>query len=88
MPIEWWIGRICEEFHCLPSEAWREWQLTPVGWIERVMEARAYAATKRLRDAAKDEKHMPTGPMSDRVKQIQFAIVREEIAANQLGVAE
>lgn len=43
------------------------------------MEARAYARTKAARDAATSRKEMPTGPLSDLVAEIEFALAQREM---------
>jgi hypothetical protein len=76
-----WLSRICEEFHCLPSAALREWLTAPVGLIEEVLEARAYAYAKARVDAKDAPKGGPPDtPMMERVKEIELAIVAEELA--------
>jgi hypothetical protein len=76
-----WLSRICEEFHCLPSEALREWLMAPAGLIEEVLEARAYAYAKARVDAKDAPKGGPSDtPMMERVKEIELAIVAEELA--------
>jgi hypothetical protein len=49
-PLEFVVGRICEEFHCLPSAAWREWLTLPAGFIETILEYRAYSRAKAAYD--------------------------------------
>lgn len=78
MPLVFWIGRICEEFACTPSVALRELEVLPDGFIEQLIEARAYAATKRACDAATSRKERPTGPLADLVTEIEFALAQEE----------
>ena len=78
-PFEFWIGRICEEFHCLPSEAMREWRTSPAGFLEDVMEARAYAQAWAMVDGAKSAKDIPSSPLTD------LAItIRRELAEDEL----
>jgi hypothetical protein len=43
---------LCEEFDCLPSQALREYLRAPDGFLEQVIEAKAYAAAKRLYEEA------------------------------------
>ena len=42
MPLEFWVGRLCEEFHCLPSAAIREIESAPVGFLETIVLFRTY----------------------------------------------
>lgn len=74
------MSRICEEFHCLPSEALREWLTAPCGLIEEVLEARHYAAAKAMvdaKDAPKGQRH--DTPSMRRVQQIEMAMAAEEL---------
>jgi len=52
--LEWLISRICEEFHCLPSQAIREWDDDAYGLALDVIELRGYARAKRAWDDATD----------------------------------
>lgn len=71
---------MCEEFPGItPSQLMREWARLPVGFLERVLEARAYAATKGVCDAATDPTQWPSTPMTDLVKQITFDVAQKEI---------
>ena len=75
LPLEFIVGRICEEFHCLPSAAWREWLSLPVGFIETILDYRAYSHAKARYDAHGRTKHDP--PMTDLVVEHDFALVQE-----------
>lgn len=79
MPLAYWIGRVCEEFRLPPSAAYHEWMRAPCGFIEDVIEARGYARTKAAMDAATSRKAQPTGPLADRVREIEFELAQEEI---------
>ncbi len=79
--MEWWISRLCEEFHCLPSQALREWQEAPDGLLETIVEMRAFAATKAAYDAATDKESMPKSPLADLVKELDFGRADRTIAA-------
>lgn len=76
--MEFFLGRLCEEFHCLPSEAFREWLQAPVGFLEEIIESRAYARAKDLYDHARSAKDLPQSPLIDLVKEIEFALVQAE----------
>lgn len=76
-PFEQFIGRLCEEFHCLPDAAWRCWLKMPAGFMERVIEYRAYAGTKAQYDHASNPK--AESPMLSLVKEIDFEIAQEDI---------
>ena len=54
--MSWLISRVCEEFGCTPSQAWRELHdANPAGWVGQIIEARAYAATRRYVETTKDD---------------------------------
>jgi len=74
LPLEYVIGRICQEFHCLPSAAVREWDALPAGFLETILEYRAYAYAKAAYDA-KGQRNDP--PLTDMVTEHDFALVRE-----------
>jgi hypothetical protein len=74
LPLEFIIGRICEEFHCLPSAAWREWRNLPAGFLETILDDRAYARAKATYDA-KGQRYEP--PLTDLVTEHDFALVQE-----------
>lgn len=74
-PLEYLLGRLCEEFHCLPSAAWREWQALPAGFLETILEFRAYARAKAAYDARGQKTYEP--PLTDLVLEHDFALVQE-----------
>jgi len=61
LPDAYIIGRVCEEFGCLPSEAERELMKQPVGWVEEVIEFRHYAKAKLIYDRADDKSAVTKG---------------------------
>lgn len=69
------MSRLCEEFHCLPSAAWREWRRLPAGMLERILAVRAYARTKAAYDARGRGSHDP--PLMLTVREIDFELVQE-----------
>lgn len=76
------MGRVCEEFNCLPSQAIRELENDAVdGVVMRIIEMRAFARAKEAYDRVEEEADMPTGKMVQLVKEIDFAVAREDIAA-------
>jgi hypothetical protein len=75
LPLEFVVGRICEEFHCLPSAAWREYLQLPAGLLETILEFRAYGRAKAIYDARGQRTHDP--PLTDLVVEHDFAIVNE-----------
>lgn len=84
-PWEWWISRVCEEFACLPSEAARELARVPVGLIDVILEARAYARAKQVYDQAQSKKDLPRSPWIEQVKAIEFALVQQAREAERDG---
>ncbi len=70
---------MCEEFPYTPEQALAAWERAPEGFLEQVMEARAYARTKAACDAATSRKERPTGPLADLVTDIEFALAHEEM---------
>ena len=76
-PFDWWLSRVCEEFHCLPDAALIAHGRLPVGTIERIIEARAYAATMQLLKDGK-VKDLPDTDLTALAQEIEFQLVREE----------
>lgn len=83
LPFEYWIGRLCEEFHCLPSEAFREWLTVPADFLEHVIEARHFAKAKATFDAAEKPSDLPKSEAIDLVKMIELEVKREDLAARE-----
>ena len=75
-PLEWTISRVCEEFHCLPSEAAREIMEDPAQMAFDIMELRAYARAKEALDNAKNSKDVPKGVLVDRVWEIEHELLK------------
>jgi hypothetical protein len=83
-PLEHWIGRICEEFHVTPTEAIEQWRELPVGLLEGIIEARAYAHAKLAYDHADTpelQRALPRTPLMALVKRIDFELAQEDIDA-------
>jgi hypothetical protein len=57
------MSRLCEEFHCLPSEAYREWRTVREGLLEEILEARAFASIKQASDRGVKYSDMPSSPL-------------------------
>lgn len=79
------ISRLCEEFGYRPEEAWRAWRTAPEGFLEQVMEARAYAATKAAQDRATTRKEQPTGATADLVREIELELAQDDLAMEHTG---
>jgi hypothetical protein len=75
MPLEYWLGRLCEEFPGLtPLTALRDWLAAPPGFYEEMIEARAYARTKAQYDGAQSKSDLPDSPMLGIVTAIEFEL--------------
>lgn len=76
------IGRLCEEFHCLPSAAIREWRRLPVGLMEAIIEMRDYQTAKRLYEtrAAAD---LPNWSLIEIARTFDFDLAAREIAERE-----
>lgn len=84
VPWEWRIGRLCEEFGCLPSEAMREIERVPFGFLGDIVLYRDYAKAKALYDGAttaEARKRLPESPLIDLVQEIEFEFAAEELDA-------
>lgn len=87
-----WINRICEEFHCTPAQAYREWMELPAGCLEDLIEMRAFERAYRLVKAANTEeqrKALPTdSPMVQLALELEIERMHESYAALQAEAAE
>lgn len=86
MPMSVLIGRLCEEFSCTPSVAMREWLNAPCGFLEEILEARAYMAAKVAvdeADRAGSKAARPDGPMVDLVQQIEAHLHQARMEASE-----
>jgi hypothetical protein len=82
MPRAMFIGRICDEFRCLPSDAERELARQPVGYLEEIIEARNYTRAKQAYDDAHaNHRRPPDHPLVQLVTAIEFQLAQEEIAS-------
>lgn len=80
-PFEQYIGRLSEEFGGMRcSDVLDELERLPVGFMERVIEYRAYANTK-VRYEASQKEYEP--PLLTLVKVIEAELVQEEIDAGK-----
>lgn len=76
LPYEWVISRVCEEFHCLPSQAVRELMNDPANLALDIMEFRAYARAKELLDNAKRPEDVPNSPLIEQVFLVQHELLK------------
>lgn len=78
---------MCDEFPALtPTAALEELATTPAGWLWEVIEARHYAKTKALVDAADTPEQraaLPRGELVELVTLITFDEVQREIDARE-----
>lgn len=75
------ISRLCEEFGYRPEQALWAHQTAPDGFLEQVLEARAYAATKAAIDRATTRKQQPTGRLADLVREIDLELAQDDLNA-------
>lgn len=83
MPFVHFVGQLAEAFHCLPSEAWREYLRMPAGWLEDIIEGRAYVQAKAAYDAAdtaEARKRLPMTPLVALAEVFDFEGAEEELA--------
>ncbi len=71
------ISRVCEEFHCLPSQAIEEMEAAPLNLVFDIIALRAYAETKHRIDTAKSDSDLPRSALVDTVIEIQAEIIEE-----------
>ncbi len=81
MSLAFWVGQLCEEFHCLPSVALEEWYTLPGAFLDEVIEARRYAEAKRLWDQNRKRAELPVSAWIDLVEEIDMELAAEELAS-------
>jgi hypothetical protein len=74
-PWSYYEARLCEEFHCLPSQLDRE----DPRRIEEMVLMLSYARAKERLDSAKSEDDVKRTPMIERVWDIQAAIMKDRM---------
>lgn len=67
-PELWLVSRICEEYHCLPSQAIQELWKGPSQLVLDIMELRAYAQAKSLVERGGE---LPASPIVKEVLAVQ-----------------
>ena len=77
-PWEWVVSRVCEEFHCLPSQAVRELMNDPSQMALDIIDLRSYAQAKEILDNAKDSKDIPQSKSIDRVWEIMHELLKRQ----------
>ncbi len=88
MPLTCWLNRICDEYHCRPSEAWQEWVEAPAGFIEELIEARAYAAAKASYDRLSDydeptRRRVMSQPIMQLVRDVDLGLAQAAMDAKK-----
>lgn len=68
-PDEWLISRVCEEFHCRPSDAQRELD-HDTGLVWTILRLRSLAAAKREIDTAAAQNRDITKTMTPAIRQV------------------
>lgn len=59
----------------MPSAAYREWRAAPAGFLEDIIEAVNYADAKDIYERAERKTDIPSSPLMDLVKAIDFELV-------------
>jgi hypothetical protein len=78
MPFEWMVSRVCEEFHCLPSQAVREIMDDPQQMALDIIHLRGYAYAKETLENAKSSRDIPRGVNVEQVLEIKAEIMKED----------
>lgn len=76
-PEGWIVSRICEEFHCLPSQAIAELKIDYRRLVFDILKMRAYAAAKSRFDNMKKGDNLDDVPMIEQVIENEVAIIKE-----------
>lgn len=84
-PFEWVISRICEEFHCLPTQAYKELMIDPLNMAIDIMELRSYANAKEILDHAKSESDIPKSSAIEQVWMVQHELLKRRREADLVG---
>jgi hypothetical protein len=84
MPFEHYVGRLCEEFPGrLPSEVLAERRRLPEGFLEDLIEMRAFAAVWARLDAAEDKSKVERSPTRDLVELVMERCATADIEAKK-----
>lgn len=80
-PFSWLLSRVCEEFSCTPSQAYREIMDDPTSSAMEIMRLRGYArAYDKVMQARKQKQGEPSGPDVEIVYLTQHEVVQEDRA--------
>jgi hypothetical protein len=77
------VSRVCEEFHCLPSQAVRELENDPERLALKILPLRAYAKAKEIYDRARNKMDLPESPLIDEVTINDFVLHRRRLVRQE-----
>ena len=87
LPFESQVDVICEQFGCLPSEAMRELDILPIGFLDDVLAARrfrnTYAALEQAKGDQKRTGELYDSPMGQWLLTIEADQARAQLAARR-----
>lgn len=78
MPDEWFISRVCEEFHCLPRQAVKAIEEDEGFLLFKILEYRAYSRAKEVYDSTPMEKR-PNNALIRKVSDVTMDLAKERI---------
>lgn len=82
-----WLANLLEAFPGrFPTEVLAELDRLPIGFLDDVIEVKAYRQAKAMVEAAttaEARKRLPKGPLIELVDEIEMELAEEEIAANE-----
>jgi len=77
-----YVGRLCEEFPALkPSDVLAERARLPEGFLEEIIESRAYARALATNQGDPDANGWRSSPIRTLAREIEHELAEEEIAA-------
>lgn len=79
--MQLWVSRMCEAFSCLPSEIERERLRLPAGFLESVLETRAYERAHAAYEA--NPKAANKTGLLKLAEVITFELVQDDIDAKK-----
>ena len=85
-PGEWVISRVCEEFNCLPAAAIEAIDDDIGGLLFKIIGLRSYKKAKEQFDEGQKEPDLtkrPSGPLFDKVREIEWELNKEKLKRKQ-----
>ncbi|HXG69525.1 MAG TPA: hypothetical protein VNJ04_02820 [Gemmatimonadaceae bacterium] len=82
------MSRVAEVFGCLPSEAVREIERQPVGYLEDMLLLRSYAEIKGAMDAGRSEEDLGGGALVLLCGDITTDLAKEALRKRQRDAQE